>query len=111
METRCTLETKCGFLSWQSDDGVLNFLTGCSPNGIRLILDGLVSRRRIFTMPKSLFGTDGIRGVPGTPPLDDATLFATGHALGAYLRREHSAARVLIGIDTRESGPHIAAVV
>src|ERR1700692_2598626 len=62
-------------------------------------------------MPKSLFGTDGIRGVPGTPPLDDATLFATGHALGAYLHREHSAARVLIGMDTRESGPHIAAIL
>ncbi len=62
-------------------------------------------------MPKSLFGTDGIRGVPGTAPLDDATLFATGHALGAYLHREHSAARVLVGMDTRESGPHIAAVL
>ena len=62
-------------------------------------------------MPKSLFGTDGIRGVPGTSPLDDATLFATGHALGANLHREHSAARVLIGMDTRESGPHIAAVL
>jgi phosphoglucosamine mutase len=62
-------------------------------------------------MPKSLFGTDGIRGVPGTTPLDDATLFATGHALGAYLHREHSAARVLIGMDTRESGAHIAAVL
>jgi phosphoglucosamine mutase len=62
-------------------------------------------------MPKSLFGTDGIRGVPGTPPLDDATLFATGRALGAYLHREHSRARVLIGMDTRESGPHIAAVL
>jgi phosphoglucosamine mutase len=62
-------------------------------------------------MPKSLFGTDGIRGIPGTPPLDDATLFATGSALGSYLHREHSAARVLIGMDTRESGPHIAAVL
>jgi phosphoglucosamine mutase len=62
-------------------------------------------------MPKSLFGTDGIRGVPGTPPLDDATLFATAQALGAYLHREHGAARVLIGMDTRESGPHIAAVL
>ena len=62
-------------------------------------------------MPKSLFGTDGIRGVPGTSPLDDATLFATGHALGAYLHGEHSVARVLIGTDTRESGPHIAAVL
>src|SRR5271169_136627 len=62
-------------------------------------------------MPKELFGTDGIRGVPGTPPLDDATLFATGRSLAAYLLREHTAAHVLIGMDTRESGPHIAALL
>jgi phosphoglucosamine mutase len=62
-------------------------------------------------MPKELFGTDGIRGVPGTPPLDDATLFAAGRALGAYLGREHSPARVLIGMDTRESGPHLASLL
>src|SRR5271169_4664161 len=62
-------------------------------------------------MPKELFGTDGMRGVPGTPPLDDATLFATGRSLAAYLRREHAAAHVLIGMDTRESGPHIAALL
>src|SRR5579872_5372297 len=62
-------------------------------------------------MPKELFGTDGIRGVPGTAPLDDATLFATGRSLAAYLLREHSAAHVLIGMDTRESGSHIAALL
>lgn len=62
-------------------------------------------------MPKELFGTDGIRGVPGTPPLDDATLFATGRSLAAYLLGEHSTAHALIGMDTRESGPHIAAVL
>src|SRR6202030_726045 len=62
-------------------------------------------------MPKEFFGTDGIRGVPGTPPLDNATLFATGRSLAAYLLREHSAAHVLIGMDTRESGPHIAALL
>src|SRR5580693_7368479 len=62
-------------------------------------------------MPKELFGTDGIRGVPGTPPLDDATLFATGRSLAAYLLSEHSAAHVLIGMDTRESGPHIAGLL
>ena len=62
-------------------------------------------------MPKELFGTDGIRGVPGTPPLDDATLFATGRSLAGYLLGEHSAAHVLIGMDTRESGPHIAALL
>jgi phosphoglucosamine mutase len=71
------------------------------------ILEGL----ELFRMGKELFGTDGIRGVPGTAPLDDATLYATGRALGVYLHREHGAAHVLIGTDTRESGPHIAAVL
>jgi phosphoglucosamine mutase len=62
-------------------------------------------------MSKELFGTDGIRGVPGTPPLDDATLYATGLSLGAYLKRTNPSAHVLIGMDTRESGPHIAALL
>jgi len=62
-------------------------------------------------MAKELFGTDGIRGTPGSPPLDDTTLYATGYSLGDYLKREHGSARVLIGMDTRESGPHIASVL
>src|SRR5579863_3158059 len=62
-------------------------------------------------MPKELFGTDGVRGVPGTPPLDDATLYAIGRSLGAYLRRDTSQPHALIGMDTRESGPHIAALL
>src|ERR1700720_1640436 len=59
-------------------------------------------------MAKELFGTDGMRGVPGTPPLDDQTLYATGRAIGAYLKKEFGSAHALIGMDTRESGPHIA---
>jgi phosphoglucosamine mutase len=65
-------------------------------------------------MAKQLFGTDGIRGVPGEYPLDDATLDRVGFALGTYLRaqtanhRGSEIPRVLIGRDTRESGPHIA---
>jgi phosphoglucosamine mutase len=62
-------------------------------------------------MAKELFGTDGIRGEPGKSPLDDATLYAAGRALGAYLKQEHASPRVLIGMDTRESGPHIAALL
>ncbi len=62
-------------------------------------------------MAKALFGTDGIRGVPGTPPLDDGTLFATGRSLGTYLHSELGAAHVLVGMDTRECGPHIASVL
>lgn len=65
-------------------------------------------------MPKELFGTDGIRGVPGKYPLDDATLLRTGVALGEYLLDHRDAAkspRVLIGMDTRESGPEIAGCI
>jgi phosphoglucosamine mutase len=59
-------------------------------------------------MAKELFGTDGIRGTPGEYPLDDATLDRVGIALGEYLRAHSAQPRVLIGRDTRESGPHIA---
>jgi phosphoglucosamine mutase len=62
-------------------------------------------------MAKELFGTDGVRGVPGTPPLDDKTLYAIGRALGSYLQHDLGSAHALIGMDTRESGPHIAAVL
>ena len=62
-------------------------------------------------MAKELFGTDGIRGIPGTPPLDDQTLYAVGRGLAEFLRKEHGSAQVLIGMDTRESGPHIAALL
>jgi phosphoglucosamine mutase len=63
-------------------------------------------------MAKQLFGTDGIRGLPGEYPLDDATLDQVGLALGEYVvlhSQTHGASpRVIIGRDTRESGPHIA---
>jgi phosphoglucosamine mutase len=59
-------------------------------------------------MAKQLFGTDGIRGMPGEFPLDDRTLLRTGLVLGDYLHKREGQARVLIGRDTRESGPHLA---
>ena len=62
-------------------------------------------------MPRQFFGTDGIRGVPGTAPLDDATLFALGLSVAEDLHRDHASPHALIGTDTRESGPHIASVV
>lgn len=62
-------------------------------------------------MPKELFGTDGVRGVPGTPPLDDATLYAIGGSLGSYLRSNTPEPHALIGMDTRESGTHIASLL
>ena len=59
-------------------------------------------------MGKQLFGTDGIRGVAGEPPLDETTVFAAGVALGAEAKRLGSDPEVVIGMDTRESGPWIA---
>jgi phosphoglucosamine mutase len=61
-------------------------------------------------MGRKLFGTDGVRGVAGRPPLDPATITALGMALGETLTADGLAERpVLIGMDTRESGPWIAA--
>lgn len=68
-------------------------------------------------MSRKLFGTDGIRGVAGEPPLDPRTAHALGVALGTWARGTHSKnladgmAEVVIGMDTRESGPWLAAQV
>lgn len=62
-------------------------------------------------MDRRLFGTDGIRGVAGEFPLDKKTTFAVGAALGSWAAAHESGAEVVIGTDTRESGPWIAAHV
>ncbi len=56
-------------------------------------------------MSKELFGTDGIRGKAGAYPLDAATVYACGRALGDLLGGK---GRALLGMDTRESGVEIA---
>ncbi|MGH9604140.1 MAG: phosphoglucosamine mutase [Terracidiphilus sp.] len=82
---------------------------------------------------RKLFGTDGIRAVAGESPLDPRTIYATGLALAHSLRRnpvrdvgysqvsktrpgapigeksDAAGPRVLLGRDTRESSPWIAA--
>src|SRR3954468_1028878 len=58
-----------------------------------------------------LFGTEGIRGVAGDPPLDEATVEAVGAALGRHLSAKHGSSGVVIGQDTRESSPWIAAAL
>jgi len=57
---------------------------------------------------RKLFGTDGIRAVAGEAPLDKRTIHAIGIALATKLGRD---ARILMGMDTRESGPWIAAAL
>jgi phosphoglucosamine mutase len=51
-----------------------------------------------------LFGTDGIRAKAHQYPLDDATMIALGEALAHRV----GASNILLGMDTRESGPGIA---
>ena len=60
---------------------------------------------------RKLFGTDGIRGVAGEAPLDERTVRAVGVALARTLAAGGKAVRVVLGMDTRESGPWIAATL
>lgn len=60
---------------------------------------------------RQLFGTDGIRGVAGQYPLDERTVLAIGRALGKRLAAKATAARVLIGRDTRESSAWISSAL
>jgi phosphoglucosamine mutase len=59
-------------------------------------------------MARELFGTDGIRGVAGEYPLDPVTVTAIGAALGKWIAESGRHQQVIIGMDTRESGPAIA---
>jgi len=54
---------------------------------------------------KRLFGTDGIRAVAGDEPLDPPTVRRFGVALARCLAATGGATRVVLGRDTRESGP------
>jgi phosphoglucosamine mutase len=58
-------------------------------------------------MAERLFGTDGVRGRAGTPPLDPPTVRRLGAALVRALPRASDVHRLLIGRDTRESGEWI----
>jgi phosphoglucosamine mutase len=59
-------------------------------------------------MPERLFGTDGIRGKAGHYPLDEKTVEAIGQSLVKNLTLELGRApAIVIGRDTRESGPMI----
>src|ERR1019366_5622691 len=64
------------------------------------------------TAKRRLFGTDGIRAVAGEAPLDATTIFATGLALGNSLPTAATVQpAVILGRDTRESSPWIAATL
>ncbi|HEY4357340.1 MAG TPA: phosphoglucosamine mutase [Acidobacteriaceae bacterium] len=61
---------------------------------------------------RKLFGTDGIRAVAGKAPLDPRTIRAVGSALAATLKQTaNGSPHVVMGMDTRESGPWIASTL
>ena len=55
-------------------------------------------------MSRTYFGTDGIRGTVGKPPITPDFMLRLGHAVGHVLRRDSARPTVLIGKDTRISG-------
>jgi len=55
-------------------------------------------------MPRKYFGTDGIRGTVGQPPITPDFVLRLAHAVGRVLRRTEAHPKVLIGKDTRISG-------
>lgn len=56
------------------------------------------------TEARTLFGTDGIRGIANTWPMDSRAALLVGQAVAAYLKRDRKRHRVVVGKDTRLSG-------
>jgi phosphoglucosamine mutase len=56
---------------------------------------------------RQFFGTDGIRDVAGQGCLGPDHVVAYGQALGVWLHRRKPQGRILIGRDTRASGPRL----
>ncbi len=89
-------------MPYSHGENSLNFTSPLQSDKFTSTDEGTVSPMRM------LFGTDGIRGVAGDPPLDQTTVYAVGLALGRHLAAAHAAPEVVIGQDTRESSGWIA---
>jgi phosphoglucosamine mutase len=55
-------------------------------------------------MTRTYFGTDGIRGTVGHPPITPDFVLRLAHAVGRVLKKDEQRPTVLIGKDTRISG-------
>jgi phosphoglucosamine mutase len=55
-------------------------------------------------MTRKYFGTDGIRGTVGQPPITPDFVLRLAHAVGRVLKKTEARPTVLIGKDTRISG-------
>jgi phosphoglucosamine mutase len=84
-------------------DALRQLLPEGATNRVRII-----KSKGIYRSMRKLFGTDGIRAVAGEPPLDRRTVYAVGVALARTMGPKP---RVVLGMDTRESGPWIAATL
>ncbi len=60
---------------------------------------------------RKYFGTDGIRGVAGEPPLVPEFVFRLGQAACEILEETGGSRKLLIGRDTRASGPDFEAAL
>lgn len=56
---------------------------------------------------RTVFGTDGIRGIVGQSPFTPPEIAHIGYGLGSYLRTLTPYPQVVVGWDTRASGPEI----
>ena len=57
------------------------------------------------------FGTDGVRGEAGKPPLTPEFVLKLGQAAGAYFRTQEKRPVVLLAKDTRESSDLLGAAL
>ncbi len=57
-----------------------------------------------MSQTRAYFGTDGIRGTVGQPPITPDFMLRLGHAVGRVLKASETRPTVLIGKDTRISG-------
>lgn len=60
--------------------------------------------KETILMKQQYFGTDGIRGVVGKPPLTPDFVLQLANAVGRVLKKDFNRPKVLIGKDTRISG-------
>lgn len=58
---------------------------------------------RLLAVSRKYFGTDGVRGVAGEPPLTPEFVLKLGQAAGAYFKAHDRRPVVLLGKDTRQS--------
>ncbi len=62
-------------------------------------------------MGRRFFGTDGVRGEAGKPPLTPGMVLRLGQAVGALLREANPKPTLLLAKDTRESGDLLEAAL